>query len=176
MGNVLNTFNLDVALSAAEARGLVKIISSPKILTQTNRAASVQSGFQIPVQTTVNNTTTVLYIDATLRLDVTPQITAEGTVILDIKIQRREPAPGTNINGGQNVPLITRDASTRLMVRDGGTGMIAGVFKLTANDGQSMIPGLWKIPLLGGLFRNKTTTEETDELMIFITPRVMKTL
>lgn len=174
--NVLDTFRLDVALSAAESRGLVKIVSSPKILTQTNRAASVQSGFQIPVQTTVNNTTTVLYIDATLRLDVTPQITAEGTVILDIKIQRREPAPGTNIAGGQNVPLITRDAQTRLMVRDGGTGMIAGIFKLTANDGQSMIPGLWKIPLLGGLFRNKTMDETTDELMIFITPRVMKTL
>ncbi len=176
LGNVLDTFRLDVALSAAEARGLVKIVSSPKILTQTNKSASVQSGFQIPVQTTVNNTTTVLYIDATLRLDVTPQITAEGTVILDIKIQRREPAPGTNVTGGQNVPLITRDATTTLMVRDGGTGMIAGIFKLTANDGQSMIPGLWKIPLLGGLFRNKTTTEETDELMIFITPRVMKAL
>jgi type IV pilus assembly protein PilQ len=176
LGNVLDTFRLDMALSAAEARGLVKIVSSPKILTQTNKSASVQSGFQIPVQTTVNNTTTVLYIDATLRLDVTPQITAEGTVILDIKIQRREPAPGTNVAGGQNVPLITRDATTTLMVRDGGTGMIAGIFKLTANDGQNMIPGLWKIPLLGGLFRNKTTTEETDELMIFITPRIMKAL
>ncbi len=176
LGNVLDTFRLDMALSAAEARGLVKIVSSPKILTQTNKAASVQSGFQIPVQTTVNNTTTVLYIDATLRLDVTPQITAEGTVILDIKIQRREPAPGTNVTGGQNVPLITRDATTTLMVRDGGTGMIAGIFKLTANDGQNMIPGLWKIPLLGGLFRNKTTSEETDELMIFITPRIMKAL
>ncbi|MBK9088740.1 MAG: type IV pilus secretin PilQ [Holophagales bacterium] len=176
LGNVLDTFRLDMALSAAEARGLVKIVSSPKILTQTNKSASVQSGFQIPVQTTVNNTTTVLYIDATLRLDVTPQITAEGTVILDIKIQRREPAPGTNVTGGQNVPLITRDATTTLMVRDGGTGMIAGIFKLTANDGQNMIPGLWKIPLLGGLFRNKTTSEETDELMIFITPRIMKAL
>ncbi|MBP7675428.1 MAG: type IV pilus secretin PilQ [Thermoanaerobaculia bacterium] len=176
LANVLDTFRLDIALSAAEARGLVKIVSSPKILTQTNVAASVQSGFQIPVQTTVNNTTTVLYIDATLRLDVTPQVTAEGTVILDIKIQRREPAPGVAITGGNNVPLVTRDAQTRLMVRDGGTGMIAGIFKLSANDGQNMIPGLWKIPLLGGLFRNKTMDETTDELMIFITPRVMKAL
>lgn len=176
LANVLDTFRLDVALSAAEARGLVKIVSSPKILTQTNVPASVQSGFQIPVQTTVNNTTTVLYIDATLRLDVTPQVTAEGTVILDIKIQRREPAPGVAITGGNNVPLVTRDAQTRLMVRDGGTGMIAGIFKLSANDGQNMIPGLWKIPLLGGLFRNKTLDETTDELMIFITPRVMKAL
>ena len=176
MGNILDTFRLDVAIQAAESRGLVKVVSSPKIMTQTNRSASVQSGFQIPVQTTVNNTTTVLYIDATLRLDVTPQITAEGTVILDIKIQRREPASGINIAGGQNVPLITRDAQTRLMVRDGGTAIIGGIFKLTANDGQSMIPGLWKIPLLGALFRNKTTQENTDELMIFITPRVMKAL
>ena len=176
MGNVLDTFRLDVAIQAAESRGLVKVVSSPKIMTQTNRSASVQSGFQIPVQTTVNNTTTVLYIDATLRLDVTPQITAEGTVILDIKIQRREPAAGLNIAEGRNVPLITRDAQTRLMVRDGGTAIIGGIFKLTANDGQSMIPGLWKIPLLGALFRNKTTQENTDELMIFITPRVMKTL
>ena len=104
------------------------------------------------------------------------QITAEGTVILDIKIQRREPAAGLNIAEGRNVPLITRDAQTRLMVRDGGTAIIGGIFKLTANDGQSMIPGLWKIPLLGALFRNKTTQENTDELMIFITPRVMKTL
>lgn len=176
MGNILDTFRLDVAIQAAESRGLVKVVSSPKIMTQTNRSASVQSGFQIPVQTTVNNTTTVLYIDATLRLDVTPQITAEGTVILDIKIQRREPAAGLNIAEGRNVPLITRDAQTRLMVRDGGTAIIGGIFKLTANDGQSMIPGLWKIPLLGALFRNKTTQENTDELMIFITPRVMKTL
>jgi len=176
LGNVLDTFRLDMAIQAAESRGLVKVVSSPKIMTQTNRAASVQSGFQIPVQTTVNNTTTVLYIDATLRLDVTPQITAEGTVILDIKIQRREPASGLNITEGRNVPLITRDAQTRLMVRDGGTAVIGGIFKLTANDGASMVPGLWKIPLLGALFRNKTTQENTDELMIFITPRVMKAL
>lgn len=176
LGNVLDTFRLDAAIQAAESRGLVKVVSSPKIMTQTNQGASVQSGFQIPVQTTVNNTTTVLYIDATLRLDVTPQITAEGTVILDIKIQRREPAAGLNIAQGQNVPLVTRDAQTRLMVRDGGTAVIGGIFKLTANDGQSMIPGLWKIPLLGALFRNKTTQENTDELMIFITPRVMRSL
>jgi type IV pilus assembly protein PilQ len=176
LGNVLDTFRLDMAIHAAESRGLVKVVSSPKIMTQTNKAASVQSGFQIPVQTTVNNTTTVLYIDATLRLDVTPQVTAEGTVILDIKIQRREPASGLNIAEGRNVPLITRDAQTRLMVRDGGTAIIGGIFKLTANDGQSMVPGLWKIPLLGALFRNSTVQENTDELMIFITPRVMKAL
>jgi type IV pilus assembly protein PilQ len=174
LANVLNTFSLDAALHAAESRGLVKVISTPKVQTQTGELASIQSGFQIPVQTTVNNTTSVLYINATLRLEVTPQITNEGTVIMDVTIQKREPAVGINIAGGQNIPLTTRDAKTRLMVRDGGTAVIGGIFKITTNDGQSMIPGLWKIPILGNLFRSRTQTESTDELMIFITPRIIR--
>ncbi len=174
LANVLNTFKLDAAIHAAESRGLVKVVSTPKVQTQTGEAASIQSGFQIPVQTTVNNTTSVLYINATLRLDVTPQITNEGTVIMDVTVQKREPAVGINIAGGQNIPLTTRDAKTRLMVRDGGTAVIGGIFKITSNDGQSMIPGLWKIPIIGNLFRSRTQNESTDELMIFITPRIIR--
>ena len=174
LANVLDTFRLDASIHAAESRGLVKVVSTPKIQTQTGEAASIQSGFQIPVQTTVNNTTSVLYINATLRLDVTPQITNEGTVIMDVTVQKREPAVGINIAGGQNIPLTTRDAKTRLMVRDGGTAVIGGIFKITSNDGQSMIPGLWKIPIIGNLFRSRTQSENTDELMIFITPRIIR--
>ncbi|MBK9064465.1 MAG: type IV pilus secretin PilQ [Acidobacteria bacterium] len=174
LANVLDTFRLDASIHAAESRGLVKVVSTPKVQTQTGEAASIQSGFQIPVQTTVNNTTSVLYINATLRLDVTPQITNEGTVIMDVTVQKREPAVGINIAGGQNIPLTTRDAKTRLMVRDGGTAVIGGIFKITSNDGQSMIPGLWKIPIIGNLFRSRTQSENTDELMIFITPRIIR--
>jgi len=173
-GNVLDTFRLDASLHAAEARGLVKVVSTPKVQTQTGETASIQSGFQIPVQTTVNNTTTVLYINATLRLDVTPHITTEGTIIMDVTVQKREPAAGINIAQGQNIPLTTRDAKTRLMVRDGGTAVIGGIFKLTTNDAQSMIPGLWKIPLIGNLFRSRDLNDTSDELMIFITPRIVR--
>ncbi len=173
-GNVLDTFKLDASIHAAESRGLVKVVSTPKVQTQTGEQASIQSGFQIPVQTTVNNTTTVLYINATLRLDVTPNITTEGTITMDVQIQKREPAVGINIAGGTNIPLTTRDAKTRLMVKDGGTAVIGGIFKLTSNDSQSMIPGLWKIPLIGNLFRNRDLQESTDELMIFITPRIIR--
>jgi type IV pilus assembly protein PilQ len=174
LANVLNTFALDAAIHAAESRGLAKVISTPKVQTQTGELASIQSGFQLPVQTTVNNTTSVLYINATLRLDVTPQITNEGTVIMDITIQKREPVAGINIASGSNIPLTTRDAKTRLMVRDGGTAVIGGIFKITSNDAQSMIPGLWKIPILGNLFRSRDVSETTDELMIFITPRIIR--
>ncbi len=176
LGNVLDTFKLDFALSAAENRGLVKLISSPKIVTTQGQTATIQSGFQIPVQTTVNNTTSVMYIDATTNLNVVPMITAEGTIIMDISIQRREPAPGVNIAAGTNVPLVTRDAKTQLLVRDGGTAVIGGIMKLSTNNARNMIPGLWKIPIIGNLFKNNSDSEQNDELIIFITPRIVKNI
>jgi type IV pilus assembly protein PilQ len=174
IANILNSFNLDITLTAAENQGLLKIISSPKVTALTNTAASIQSGTQIPVQTNVNNTTTVIYVDATLKLTVTPQITAEGTVLLDVDVSKREPAVALNPAGGQNVPLTVRQYKGQVLVRDGGTTVIGGIFQLNDQDQNNMIPGLWKIPIFGNLFRNKTRTEKHDELLIFITPRILR--
>jgi type IV pilus assembly protein PilQ len=174
LGNILDTFTLDVALSAAENQGLLKIISSPKVAALTNTAASIQSGVQIPVQTSVNNTTTVIYVDATLKLTVTPQITNEGTVLLTVSVSKREPAVALNLSVGQNVPLTVREYKGEILVRDGGTSVIGGIFQINDQDQNNMIPGLWKIPILGNLFRNKTRTEKHDELLIFITPRILR--
>lgn len=172
--DILDAFNLDFALQAAEANNLVKIVSTPKVQAQNNQKANIQSGVQLPVQTVANNTVTVQYVNATLSLDVTPQITAEGTVILDIILQKREPLPGANLQGGQNVPILTRDAQTRLLVRDGGTTVIGGIYKFQDNDGQSGVPGLSKLPVLGSLFRNRDVRRIHEELLIFITPRIVK--
>jgi type IV pilus assembly protein PilQ len=170
--DVLNSFNLDFALSAAEQQSLLKIVSSPKVTAQNNTLAHIQSGVQIPIQTVANNTVTTQYIDATLALDVTPQITAEGTVILDVNVKKREPSQP--IAGSTGTPINTRDAKTTVMVRDGGTTVIGGIFKATDQNQRAGIPGLDRIPLLGALFRNKSTTSEHDELLIFITPRIIK--
>ena len=174
LANILNTFTLDIALTAAENQGLLKIISSPKVSALTNTAASIQSGTQIPVQTNVNNTTTVIYVDATLKLTVTPQITAEGTVLLDVDVSKREPAVALNLALGANVPITVRQYKGQILVRDGGTTVIGGIFQLNDQDQNNMIPGLWKIPIFGNLFRNKTRTEKHDELLIFITPRILR--
>jgi type IV pilus assembly protein PilQ len=174
LGNILNTFNLNAALTAAENQGLLKIISSPKVTSLTNTSALIQSGVQIPVQTTVNNTTTVIYVDATLKLDVTPQITAEGTILLTVNVTKREPAVALNLSLGQNVPLTIREYRGQVLVKDGGTTVIGGIFQINDQDQNNMIPGLWKIPVLGNLFRNKTRTEKHDELLIFITPRILR--
>jgi len=173
-GDILNTFNLDFILTAAESEGFARIVSTPRVTTQNLKRASIRSGLQIPVQTVANNTVTVQYVDATLRLEVTPQITAEGTVNLDIDIKKQRPAPEFAVTGGNNAPIFTRDAQTELLVRDGGTTVIAGIYEITEGEGEDRVPGLYKIPILGYLFKNKTVRRDHDELLIFITPRIVK--
>jgi type IV pilus assembly protein PilQ len=174
LGNVLNTFQLDLALTAAENEGLINILSAPKVATLNNQRASIQSGIQIPIQTIANNTVTVQFVNATLRLDVTPQVTAEGTVLMDIDISKREPLTGFLVAGATGAPISTKDAKTKMVVRDGGTAVIGGIYKVTTDQGENRVPGLANIPILGHLFRNKSRTEDNDELLIFITPRVIK--
>jgi type IV pilus assembly protein PilQ len=172
--DVLGTFTLDIALSALETEGLVRVISAPRVMTQDNTPAEIQSGFQIPYQTRVNFTTTVAYVDATLRLTVTPQITEAGTVIMDIQVQKNEPATGFRIEGGAGTPLSTRQAKTRLMVRDGGTSVIAGIYQTKENNAQTRLPILGQLPFIGALFRTHDINNTHDELLIFITPRIVR--
>lgn len=174
LSNVLGTFDLDLTLTAAENDGLVRIVSAPKILAQDNNPAEIQSGIQLPIQTRVNQTTTVTYVDATLRLSVTPRITAEDTIIMEVTIQKTEPLEGINVAGGQNAPLSTRRATTTLMVRDGGTAVIGGIYQATDNDQENRIPFLGDLPVVGALFRNSAVSERHDELLIFITPRIVR--
>jgi type IV pilus assembly protein PilQ len=175
LANVLGTFNLDVALNAAESEGLVRVISAPRVQTQDNTPAQIQSGLQIPFQTRVNFTTTISYVDATLQLSVTPQITEAGTVIMDIAVQKNEPATGLAIEGAAGTPIQTRQARTRLMVRDGGTSVIGGIYQTTDNNSQTRMPFLWQIPVLGNLFKTHNVNSRHDELLIFITPRIVRT-
>jgi type IV pilus assembly protein PilQ len=172
--DVLGAFNLGFTLRAAEAQGYIKVISAPRVTTQDNTAAQITSGFQIPYQTRINFTTTVTYLDATLSLSVTPQITEAGTVIMDIAVQKNEPAEGLAIEGAAGTPLTTRQANTRLMVRDGGTAVIAGIFVTRDNRANTRIPVLHQIPVIGHLFKTHSISTGHDELLIFITPRIVR--
>lgn len=172
LSDVLGTFDLDFALHAAESENLVRVVSAPRLTTQDNNSAEIQSGVQIPYQTRVNFTTTVTYIDATLRLSVLPQITESGTVIMDIAVQKT--TPGDPIEGSAGTPLNTRQARTRLMVRDGGTAIIGGIYQSSETTGQARVPVLHQIPVLGNLFRNNSVRSTHDELLIFITPRIVR--
>jgi len=172
MTDVLGTFNLDIALNAFENEQLVKVVSAPRVMTQDNQPAEIQSGVQIPYQTRVNFTTTVTYIDATLRLSVTPQITEAGTIIMEIAVQKT--TPGAPIEGAAGTPLNTRQARTRLMVRDGGTAVIGGIYQVTDSTNQTRVPFLHQIPIVGNLFKTHSINSTHDELLIFITPRIVR--
>jgi type IV pilus assembly protein PilQ len=174
LGNVTGSFNLDLMLQAAESEGLINILSAPKITTLNNERATIQSGLQIPIQTIANNTVSVQFVNATLRLEVTPHVTAEGTVLMDIDIQKREPQLAFAVVGAANAPIATKDASTRVIVRDGGTTVIGGIYKVTSDQGEDRVPGLSNVPILKHLFKNKRRNDENEELLIFITPRVIR--
>jgi type IV pilus assembly protein PilQ len=117
---------------------------------------------------------TVQFINATLRLDVIPTVTAEGTVLMEIDISKREPQLAFLVPGATNAPIATKDARTRLLVRDGGTAVIGGIYKVSGDNGENRVPGLSNIPIIGHLFKNKTRRDENEELLIFITPRIIK--
>lgn len=174
LGTLAGTFNLDIALQAAENEGLVNILSAPKVATLNNEQAEIQSGFQIPIQTVSNNTVSVQFVNATLRLQVTPQVTAEGTILMDVNIQKRQPQFALQVAGATAAPISTQEARTRVIVRDGGTTVIGGIYEVTTDEGEDRVPGLANIPILGYLFKNHRRSDQNSELLIFITPRVVR--
>jgi type IV pilus assembly protein PilQ len=173
-GNILDTFSLDVMLSALENEGYGRILAAPKVTTQNNTSAEMESGTQIPVQVIANNTITTQFVSASLRLIVTPQITADRTIIMDLTVEQNEPDFARAIGPGAVPPITTRRADTKLLVADGGTAVIGGVFKVTEAKATARVPGLHRLPLLGWLFKNKNDTRENTELLIFITPKIKK--
>ena len=172
LGAVDGSLNLDLVLSAAEHEGHVETLSSPRITTQNNVEATIVQGDQIPIQTVANNTVTVQFKDAALRLAVTPQVTAADTVILRLEIDNDFVNYGESVNGVP--PVVTQRAVTTVQLADGDTTVIGGIYQRGRQRWADGVPGLSRIPWLGRLFRRRARSESTDELMIFLTPRIVR--
>jgi type IV pilus assembly protein PilQ len=172
LGSITGAFGLDAALSAAESRGQVRILSAPRIITQNNQPATIKQGVTFPVQTIANNTVTVTFKDAVLELTVTPQITSANTVILDMQINNDVVDQSLSVNG---IPSIqTQEANTQVLVADGSTTVVGGVFVNQTTKTENYVPLLYKIPVLGWLFKSTDSSDTNRELLIFITPRIRK--
>ena len=171
MGNVLGSFNLDVALTALENDGKLKIIATPRVTTQNNKQAEVAQGFEIPYQVIANNTVTVQFKDAALKLIVTPQITAADTVIMKIRLENGVPQ---QLRPGDPPAIRTDRAETEVQVPDGQTTVISGILQTTEESTNQRTPGISKVPLLGWLFKSNSNTTRNEELLIFITPRIIR--
>jgi type IV pilus assembly protein PilQ len=165
-------FAVDFFITAAEAKGVGKLLSKPRVITQNNEKATVKQGQKIPIQTTINNTISVQYIDAVLKLEVTPQITAEGTVFMDVLVEN------TQIDAGiprvQGIPALdTQSAETKVLVADGGTVVVGGIIISSQRVDITEVPILGSLPLIGHLFRRNNINISSSELLFFLTPRVI---
>ena len=172
LGSINGSFNLDVALSALERSGKGRVLSTPRLTTQNNIQAKVQQGIQIPIQTIANNTVTVTFKEAVLMLQVTPQITAAGTVIMQVSVTNMAADFSREVNGIP--PIDTQEAHTQVQVNDGATTVIGGIFVSREQASTEKVPFLSRIPLVKWLFRADSVTDESRELLIFITPRILK--
>jgi type IV pilus assembly protein PilQ len=172
LGAINGAFNIDMQLTALEHEGMLKILSTPRVTTQNNKPAEVTQGFQIPFQTVANNTVTVNFRDAALKLMVTPQITAANTVIMRITLENGVPDFSRAVNG--NPSINTQRADTQVQVPDGVTTVIGGILQTQEVSSQDQTPGISRIPLLGWLFRRNESRNDSQELLIFITPRIIR--
>ena len=165
-------FALDFMISAAEAKGVGKLLSKPKVITQNNEKATIKQGTKIPIQTTINNTISVQFIDAVLKLEVTPQITAEGTVFMDVLVENTQ--IDTGIPRVQGIPALdTEAAETKVTVADGGTVVIGGIIVSSQRVDIQQVPLVGSLPLIGHLFKRTSTSTSSQELFFFLTPRII---
>ena len=173
--NATNNMRIDFVLQLAESRGLLKILSRPRVVTQNNIQAVVKQGVRVPIvtQAQLGGPPTVSYVDAFLRLTVTPQITSEGTIFLNVDVENTTPDFGRVVSG--NPTLITQQATTQVLVTDGGTVVIGGVIQTQNSLNISQVPLLGDIPYLGNLFKRRSVSTSNQELIFFITPRIIQT-
>ncbi len=165
-------FALDFFITAAESKGVGKLLSKPRIVTQNNEKATVKQGVKIPIQTTINNTISVQYIDAVLELVVTPQITADGTVFMDVIVENTQIDQG--IPRIQGVPALdTESAESKVTVADGATIVVGGVIVTSSQVNITQVPILGSIPIIGNLFKRNATSVNSSELLFFLTPRII---
>ncbi len=166
---------VDAIITMAESRGLLKILSRPRVVTQNNIQALVKQGVRVPIvtQAQLGGPPTVTYVDAFLRLTVIPQITSEGTIFLNVDVENTTPDFGRQVQG--NPTLITQQATTQVLVTDGGTVVIGGVIQTQNSINIQQVPLLGNIPFLGDLFKHTQVSTSNQELIFFITPRVVQT-
>ena len=170
-----NLINLELSALEGDSRG--KVVSSPRVVTADNQKASIEQGTEVPYVTpgTANSPATVQFKKAVLRLDVTPQITPDNRIIMTVEIRKDSIGQQVNLGNGFTVPAIdTKNVTTQIAVNNGDTAVIGGIYEETVNNDVTKIPWLGDLPVLGYLFKTTNKSVEKTELLIFLTPRVVK--
>ncbi len=172
LGSIGGAANLAIRLSAAESEGSVKIISAPKISTLDNSEATIQQGISFPVSVVSAQGVNTQFFDAQLQMRVTPHVTQDGNIMLKIQLTKNEPDfSQTGANG--NPTIRRKEANTTLLLKDGDTTVIGGIYTRNSSWGHKKVPFLADLPLIGPLFKSSTEKDSRSELLIFVTPRIV---
>jgi len=173
LGSLTGAFDLDIRLSALESRGDGRVLSSPRVLTLNNNPARIEQGVSIPFLSVSAAGTQTQFVDANLTLDVTPQVTNDNRILMDIKVTDNRPDP--TLTGANGQPSIRRnEAETQTIASDGETIVIGGIYTRETSENLRGIPWFNRVPLLGWLFRTERNIDSRRELIIFVTPRIVK--
>ncbi|HEY9828719.1 MAG TPA: type IV pilus secretin PilQ [Stenomitos sp.] len=172
-GTLTSNIQLDMRLNAAASAGLIKIVSTPKVATLNNKTAKITQGQQIPYTSSTSDKVETKFIEAALALEVTPHINANGTI--GMKIDAKNDSPGTASTGGAP-PINKKQATTEMLLRDGETTVIGGIYVDSDTEADDGVPFLMDIPFLGKLFKTNSKSKTKTELLIFITPRILGTI
>ena len=161
---------LNLEISALEADGKGRVVSSPRVVTADQTKALIEQGTEFPYQqATSSGATSIAFRKAVLKLEVTPQITPEGNIILDLDVNKD--SPGTPVEGGMSIN--TKRVRTQVLVENGGTVVIGGIFELNERESENKVPLLGDIPVVGNLFKNRVKQAEKQEMLVFITPKMI---
>jgi type IV pilus assembly protein PilQ len=172
LGSIPGLVNIDARLSAAEVEGWGKIVSSPSVTALDNEKAKITQGAKIPYLSTSQNGTSVQFITAALELVVTPHITSDRTVFMEIELTNNRPDFGNAVQG--QPAISTKEISTRVLVPDGDTAVLGGVYATSESFTTSRVPGLGSIPIIGYLFKNSSKSRSQNEMLVFITPHIVE--
>ena len=172
IGFVTDNTILDLELSAMEKTGNGEVVSQPKVVTSDKETAKILKGTEIPYQeSSSSGATTTSFKEAALSLEVTPQITPDNRVIMEVKVTKDEPDYANSFN---NIPPIKKnEVDAKVLVSDGETIVIGGVFSNTQSKSVESVPFLGELPYLGRLFRRDIITDKKNELLVFLTPRIL---
>jgi type IV pilus assembly protein PilQ len=172
-GSLSKALNLDLVLSALESTGEGKVISQPRVSALDNKEAKIEQGLSIPFSTVSASGTQVQFVDAKLSLTVTPHVTPDNKIFMKINAQKN--APDTSLLGASGQPSIRKnEAQTEILLTDGETAVIGGILTIDRGTTIDKVPFFGDIPLIGWLFTKKSASEQKRELIIFITPKVVK--
>jgi len=171
LGSVGGAFNLNLRLSAMENSGQVRILSSPRISTMDNIEASIEQGVSIPIAIVSAQGIQTIFVDAKLNLTVKPHVTNEGTIIMNIHVSRNEP-DFVNTGARGDPTIRKKEAKTVMLVRDGDTAVIGGIYQRNSGLSYAKVPFLADLPIIGFFFRNRRESDDRTEFLVFITPRI----